>query len=662
MKYSIALLILTGWLLAGANIESHNLQLTIDPETHGLQATDVMKVSYSGKLEFGLGADYEITKIEINGKTGKLKALGEQDHGLVSYRISTGFKRKGQVEIKLTYNGNPFHDPENTSFSREKIAMEISGTISPEGVFLSPSNGFYPHGDQAVANFKVAISLPGGWDAVSEGARVEASKSDDSSLIAYTTEHPLDGIHITAAQWVVDKAEVNGVEFYTFFFPEDTSLAKQYLDMSIGYVARYDTLITPYPFSKFAVVENFFPTGYGMPSYTVLGRSVVRLPFIVYTSLGHEVLHNWWGNSVFIGEGGNWCEGLTSYQADYLYKTEQSEASARQYRKDILKDYTVYTRDGDDFAPAEFTSRSNMSSRSIGYGKVAMIFMMLEDRVGSDAFYMALRQVVTDYQWGHASWANFISAIELASGHELGAFKTSWVDEAGAPLLSLELTDSGFVLKQSGAIKPVQVPIQIIDNAGNERIMTITFDSSEIALSGIDLSNTATVSVDPAYRVMRYLHADEIDPTLRDILSSDDLQIVIPDNSSEWSELAGNFQAAVNSEGSTTIIASGGDVSDDTPAIYLGVLPEGGIAGIDAQQVRIDEESFATDEHSVVWAHRTDSGTPRLLIYSTDIEQLHPLARKVPHYGKYGYLVFNSGSNVAKGNHQVTTSPLVWKK
>ena len=34
----------------------------------------------------------------------------------------------------------------------------------------------------------------------------------------------------------------------------------------------YRGLIGPYPYQKFALVENFWETGYGMPSFTLLGR------------------------------------------------------------------------------------------------------------------------------------------------------------------------------------------------------------------------------------------------------------------------------------------------------------------------------------------------------------------------------------------------------
>ena len=65
------------------------------------------------------------------------------------------------------------------------------------------------------------------------------------------------------------------------------------------YIQLYETLFHPFPFKRFAIVENFLPTGISMPTYTLLGQEVVRLPFIVETSLGHEVLHQWFGNQVY---------------------------------------------------------------------------------------------------------------------------------------------------------------------------------------------------------------------------------------------------------------------------------------------------------------------------------------------------------------------------
>ena len=105
----------------------------------------------------------------------------------------------------------------------------------------------------------------------------------------------------------------------------------------------YSGLFPPYPFKKFAVVESFLPTGYGMPSFTLLGSAIIRLPFIPHTSLGHEFVHNWWGNSVFIDATlGNWAEALTSYTADHLYAEKRGKEEAVRYRKRLLGGYKSY--------------------------------------------------------------------------------------------------------------------------------------------------------------------------------------------------------------------------------------------------------------------------------------------------------------------------------
>ena len=89
-----------------------------------------------------------------------------------------------------------------------------------------------------------------------------------------------------------------GVDLYTYFYPDNASLAARYLDAAARYLTFYSDLFGPYPFEKFAVVENFFPTGYGFPSFTLLGSSIIRLPFIIDTSFPHEIAHSWWGNAI----------------------------------------------------------------------------------------------------------------------------------------------------------------------------------------------------------------------------------------------------------------------------------------------------------------------------------------------------------------------------
>src|SRR5258707_15462104 len=111
--------------------------------------------------------------------------------------------------------------------------------------------------------------------------------------------------------------DAGGVKAMAFLRKPDKALADRYLDATAQYLEMYRGLLGPYPYSKFALVENFWETGYGMPSFTLLGEQVIRFPFILHSSYPHELLHNWWGNGVFVDlAGGKWCVGLTAFLPD----------------------------------------------------------------------------------------------------------------------------------------------------------------------------------------------------------------------------------------------------------------------------------------------------------------------------------------------------------
>ncbi len=650
-------------LMAGTVLNQHYLHLNIEPNDNILTGRDKMLVQTTDRYwEFSLNADIELLEVRLNDKLRDAVLAPGLDNNpeVKTYRVARKIWEKSEALLDVSYRGVFYQMPDESSFSREKIAQEITGTISEDGVFLAPDAHFYPVCENSLTLFKTIIQLPAGWDAVSEGHREVLQKNNDRTEIRYETEYPLDGIFVTAAQWVVDHETVNGTDFYTFFFPEDSTLAKDYLRMSIDYVSMYEEMLSPYPFSKFAVVENFFPTGYGMPSYTVLGKSVVNLPFIVYTSLGHEVLHNWWGNSVFIGDDGNWCEGLTSYQADYFYKLQQSEETARQYRRDLLKDYTIYVNDSNEFPLSEFSGRYDMASRSIGYGKAAMIFHMLEEMLGSEMFMQSLQEVINRYSFQKTDWADFFQVMEEVSGVKLSDFKTAWIDENGAPQLRLVKRGDEFFIEQHEVVKPLQAEVVYAYSDGSRMTQTIEIKTASGKLVLPERHGLTEISVDPDYHVMRRLDETEMDVTLRHILNEDRFVFVVPEFSEEWESLARTFNSHI-SENNELEMFLPNDPVPELPVIFLGVMPPDVTDVAVNGELSVYDSHFSAQDHSVVWAYKRASGVPALVVYSGSSGELIPIARKIPHYGKYGYLIFHQGNNVSKGNHQSDETPLIWQ-
>ena len=159
--------------------------------------------------------------------------------------------------------------------------------------------------------------------------------------------------------------------------------------------------------------------------------------------LGHEVLHNWWGNGVYPDYAhGNWSEGLTTFMADYAYKEDDSADAARAMRLEWLRDFAAVPP-GQDRPLAEFTSRTHGTSQIVGYGKAAMAFLMLRDLIGADAFDAGIRRFWRDRQFKLASWNDLQNAFAAEAKRDLSAFFTQWLTRAGAPRIVIDGAQGG---------------------------------------------------------------------------------------------------------------------------------------------------------------------------------------------------------------------------
>ncbi len=198
--------------------------------------------------------------------------------------------------------------------------------------------------------------------------------------------------------------------------------------------------------------------------------SVLQLPFIRDTSLGHEVLHNWWGNGVYPDyASGNWSEGLTTFMADYAYKEQESSEAAREMRLGWLRDFAAL-QPGQDAPLTAFTSRTQSASKIVGYNKAAMLFFMLRDHLGETVLYRAIQGLWGVQRFKITSWQQLQKMFEIISGKNLQRFFTQWLERTGAPTISISevksaVVDPGYelsiTLNQSAPTYELRIPVAI---------------------------------------------------------------------------------------------------------------------------------------------------------------------------------------------------------
>jgi hypothetical protein len=668
---------------------SIEIDVRCEPDAHRIEGTAVLTLRDLGAGEpvFELHPGLTVEGVEIDGSSVPFETTpGAGDGSSATIAIRTAKPLPGVHRVSVTYRGTIHEPPRVAQFSREFIADQTKGTIQSEGVFLAPAGAWYPRlqgGERG--SFRLGVRLPAGWEAAAEGRRVRREEEAGGTWTVFEGTLPDDGVHLVAGRYKRLESDHHGVTVAAYVYPEDADLAEPYAAAVKRYLDMYSAWFGPYAYDRFAVVENFFPTGYGMPGFTLLGREVMRLPFIIGTSLGHEVAHSWWGNAVYVDEkGGNWCEGLTTYVADYHYKELEGPEAAAEYRRETARDYTNYVSEaGRDFPLTEFTERSTPATRAVGYGKAMMVFHMLERRVGRDHFDAALRRVYREYRGRAASWSTWREAFREESGEDLGWFFRQWIDRSGAPSLGLgevevlseapEHVVRGELTAREGPWR-LRVPV-VVEGEGQVERRNIDIDGTSARFEVRVRFRPDLLRVDPDQNVFRRLDPQEMPPVLSRVLGDPQALFVIDDTH-------GAAAAAAYREMATTLARTGeGRLIDAAKAspdllsgrtVFLLGLPDLSWARdllrdlprevrISPGMITVRDAKFDQPGASVLAVGWKPGETERAVavFHGLTPAAVQSAGRKLVHYGKYSYLVFVDGTNKAKGVAAATGGPLV---
>ncbi len=677
-------LLLTGLAGQAQTLPHHQLRIALHPEQHRLEAGDrvILPSGSPRTLEFSLHRD-----LNPSSPDAALEAVGgASEEWLRHYRITLP---AGRDSFTLDYAGEIFHSPQQDA--REARSFENSpGIIAAEGAVLSGASGWYPRLENVpgadMMTFSLDVALPENWRAVSQGKRIAANGSREN----WQESLPQDEIYLIAAPFTEYRDNADGIEALVYLRNDDAALAQRYLDATARYLAMYRKLIGVYPYAKFALVENFWETGYGMPSFTLLGSRVIRLPFIVDSSYPHEILHNWWGNGVYVDyRSGNWSEGLTAYLADHLL--QEQKGNGAEYRRAALQKYADFVSAARDFPLAEFTSRHSAQSEAVGYNKSMLLFHMLRRRMGDDNFTRALQNFYRDFRFRQASFADIERAFSQAAGKDLGPFFAQWVRQAGAPQLRLvsaqvhndktRRAGAGFELVitieqiQPGPAYALDLPLAVTLAGKDQAYSTVIGMKDKHAEWRLPFdTQPLRVDVDPEFDLFRRLDSSEIPPALSQVFGAEQLLIVLPRKAPE--DLRAQYRAGAENwqkqPGRNTIIVWDDEIETlpHAGAVWLfgwenrwrgefqTALALNG-ATLSDQGVRFGDTGYARMRHALALTARIGQ-TPAAWLAVPDAAMMPILARKLPHYSKFSYAAFEGAelTNLAKGMWPVTRSSL----
>ncbi|MEK9628695.1 MAG: M1 family aminopeptidase [Nitrospinota bacterium] len=548
-------------------------------------------------------------------------------------------------------------------------------SLSVEGVFLSGSDHFYPvqMSKEARVSFEMEVLTPKPWEAVSQGKREALKSENDRKRVRWSSDLPSEEIYLIANRYQVFEDQHRHLKLYAFLLQSEEALAKRYIQTAKLYIDFYSKMLGAYPYSKFALVENPEQTGYGMPSFTLMGSRVIRFPFILHSSYPHEILHNWWGNGVFFNlEGGNWSEGLTSYLADHLLL--ELKGKGPQYRFQEMMKYMSYVNDTNEFPITDFSYRDSMASQAIGYGKLLMVFHMLRLELGDKTFLQGLKRYYKKFKYRYAGFGEIQKTFESVSGKKLDWFFEQWVKRKGAP--KIELVDASYLankgrydlsirVKQVEGSYRLKLPVAVWkEGTESPEIGYLLMDQTEKEFHLGFSEKPRAVRIDPYNEVFRKLDGREVPASIGQTFGAPLIEILFPPRektSQGYSKFEKFIKETADNRGAKLIISSHPPSSISSIWILgenigsalnlVSKLKNLGV-GVEEEGVRLKDKIFSFVEHSFVFTlprEKNPEKTITWLIASSD-KSIPGLIRKLPHYGKYGLLVFKGDEpqNVVK--------------
>jgi len=663
----------------------HDLTVDMVPAAHILKGSDVIELTLDDQdaLLLFLSPGTELSQVKLGGRDAGYSFRGGRLRIEVPQELRTG-----KTLLAIDYEAR-FDDPfEPEPYAMDNPGQGVTGTMTEDAVFLLGGSGWYPLIGAQKVSMTLAAHAPAGVFAVT-GGRAEAHETvGDVSISRWTIPRAVRPQALFAGKYEVRSEQLGDVQVATYFLEKTAHLSGRYIQAAKRHLAFFEDLHGEYLFPKFAVVENFFPTGYGFPSFTLLGSRVLALPFIPDTSLRHEIAHCWWGNGVLVDfDGGNWSEGLTSYVSEHLGKERESAESAREYRMRDLTDYALLASGERDMPLARFVSRFSPASQAVGYGKAMFVFHMIRQRIGDEAFFVALADVYQRHRFTRASWDDFRLAFTAASdwpGYEAEAFFTQWIERTGAPELrvkdaSIRRDGDAWVttatLSQGRPFYDLRVPVAV-DTADGGTTQVARLSDAETTVAIRTAAKPSSLRADPDAHVFRLLSGQEIPPTVNSVKGSRGLAAVLAQGLDEdMTRVFRGLLISLNHPRATIIDESEltpGDLAGRDVLFFGAPSTEAGrkAAMPTPEDVRVDREGFAAGDvvdsqeaDTAFIAFKDPADQARIKAFfvfepGTDQAVIERTARLITHYGNYGLLAFAGTRNTAKGAFAPKGSPL----
>lgn len=663
-------------------IVEHDLSVRIVPAAHALRCEDRITVLAGPGAETDLVLDPALALEGPPLLDGKPIELSREGARLKGFRPPAG-----RSVLTLRYGGVVKDDVQSSGDLSWVAGDRTRGLVDPKGVYLSGASRWVPTpvGRASLALFHVTAWIPAPYLVVTQGVvpersarigmgeplagpQVEPPAAAEDAPEALTTWNvlkaravvPSDDLTLVAGPYVTKSRVERGITLSTFFYEQDAAIQDLWLAAAAAIVARYEPILGPYPHPKFDIVANFFSTGYGMPSFTLLGDEVIRSATARAQAMGgaippgyldHEYVHGWYGNGLFVDYAtGNWCEGLTTYCSNYLAKELEGPEAARAHRRGTLEKWSMRVTGAKDVPVRSFLQKVEDTDNDIGYGKSSMIFHLARRQMGDAAFWPCVKAFTQARVGTIVSWDEWLRAFDEAAGTSVSAHVRPYLERPGAPeaVLASVATreveggvEASVRLQQrvpaGSAPWPFFVPVRLVGAPEDRTEHEVDLSSGEATLTVTLPAKPKAVQVDPDWHTLRRIAEADLPACLERTFLAREGVVQVLGGEKEFGPLA---QQVAQARGWRVVGPEFDLAGWAGGALVLRIAPEG------ERTIGAGGQAYSDPAHALLES-RMEGGRART-VFTALSPAAASRAGRLPFYGWDPWVVFQGGRPVAR--------------
>ena len=411
----------------GYDVGHYHLDLTYGPDGSVETSAAITATATDNLGSFNLDfAGWELDRLDVDGEPAAFERSGDE---LVIGPVE--LPAGSEFTVEMDYRGVP--EPKDSAAMPFPMGW-LTGTNGEQFVVAEPdaAHSWFPSNDHPLdkATFTFALTVPIGFTAAANGELVDIVESGATATYHWVMSAPmapyLATVVIGEDMRIVDDPVASaaaGIPIRNVLPPDLTPAQLAALESTGEMVRALESAFGPYPFDRYGIaVVGGFPGALENQTLSVFGRDMVDAPYFEYVLL-HELAHQWFGDSVSVGQWSDiWLnEGFATF-AELLWVENRYGSGA--YREEIANRLEAAKIAG--YGPPGVPPANHLFDGSV-YQRGAFVLVALRDEIGDDAFFTTLRTYVERYTDANVTTEDFISVAEEVSGQDLADIFAIWL-------------------------------------------------------------------------------------------------------------------------------------------------------------------------------------------------------------------------------------------